>query len=76
MRTKKSEGPNVTLRLENEAGTPVKWRVWRDGRHPAAWVLEDHIGTVRTLGSVWATSVPIIRLIAENHNLKFLQEIN
>ena len=68
--------PVVVIRLQNEAGTPVKWRVWRDGRHPASWVLEDHIGTVRVLESVWETSVPRIRLIAENHNLKFLQELS
>ena len=68
--------PVVVIRLENEVGTPVKWRVWRDGRHPAAWMLEDHIGTIRTLESVWSTAVPKIRLIAENYNLKFLQEIN
>ena len=64
------------LRLKNEAGTPVIWRVWRDGRAPASWVLLDHLGVERALGVTWAVSVPLIRVIAENHALTFLQEIS
>ena len=69
-------GPTVRLRMQNEAGTPVTWRVWRDGRHPAAWVLLDHLGVERTLSVSWDKSVPHIKTIAENHALTFLQEIS
>lgn len=70
------EGPTVRIRLANECDHPVIWRIWRDKRYPASWVLLDHLGVTRTLSSNWARSVPHIRQIAENHNLTFLQEIS
>lgn len=70
------EPTKVTIRLVNEAGTPVTWRVWRDARRPAQWMFEDHTGYVRVLSDVWATSVEKLRLVAENHRCTFAQRID
>lgn len=66
----------MQIRLKDEAGAVYRWRVSRDVRSPAAWMLEDHSGYQRTLESNWLDSVPRIRLIAENHNFSLLTALS
>jgi hypothetical protein len=67
---------NMMLRLKDEVGVVYKWRVRRDARRPAAWMLEDHTGYQRTLEANWFDCVPRIRLIADNHGLSLLSALS
>ena len=66
----------MNIRLKDKDGHKFTWRVVRDPRKPAQWVLKDHEGYERTLNDVWATSVPRIKLIAENYGFSLAQELS
>lgn len=66
----------MRIRLEDADGNKFAWSVKREIRKPASWVLKDHNGYERVLESVWAASVPRIKLIAENHGLSLAQELS
>jgi len=42
---------------------------WTAFRERNIWFLRDHTGYCRALESNWFNSVPLIRLIAENHGM-------
>ena len=71
-----SMASQMNIRLQDASGSKFKWNVVRDANKPAAWVLTDHTGYKRVLDEFWATSVPRIKLIAENHGLTLLQEVS
>ena len=50
-------------------GTKFTWRFWYDSRTPAAWMLQDHEGYVRTLERTWRDSVPRIQATVANYGL-------
>jgi hypothetical protein len=50
-------------------GRAYRWHFWRDHRAPAAWMLETHDGTQRTLEPTWTDSAPVILRIADNYGM-------
>jgi hypothetical protein len=66
----------MKIRLQDESGKKFSWDAYRlDGKRPV-WILKDHDGYERALGDVWATSVPRIKMIAENYGFSLLQELS
>ena len=63
----------MKLRFQDNDGARFAWSCNKVGKF---WELTDHNGYVRVLEDVWATSVPRILLIAENHGLSPLQNIS
>ena len=61
----------MTLKLIDAEGREYRWKMYRDTRRPACWMLEDHSGYVRTLESNYALSVPKVYVIAGNHDFTF-----
>ena len=76
MRSTDSIFKPMRLRLVDSEGRKYAWTAWWDKRKPANWFLRDHSGYVRALGEVWATSVPKLHAVAENHGLTFEHEIS
>jgi hypothetical protein len=52
------------------------WRITRDARHPAGWVLETHDGCKRIVGENWLTAVYRVKGIAENYGLSIVSELS
>lgn len=66
----------IALHLKDDDGKQVSWSFYRDCRKPAAWMLRDHTGYLRTLEATYAESVPRVRVIAYNHGFTFTHDFN
>lgn len=66
----------MTLRLKDSDGKVYRWRLFRDTRRPAGWMLEDHSGYFRSLEETYALSVPKVKVIASNHGFELLHALD
>lgn len=68
-----SGAKTTTFTATDAAGNKYKWSFWRDPRadnKKGLWFLKDPDGYVRSLENTWIDSVPRIRTILENHDMK------
>jgi hypothetical protein len=66
----------ITVKLLDQFGRPIQWKLAYDKRRPASWNLEDHNGYMRLFVGDWRQAVKRTKLCAENHGLALLSELS
>lgn len=59
----------IRFKLSHSSGAAFYWTIYREPRTTQGplWMLRTHDGAERGLERTWLDSVPLVRLIAENH---------
>jgi hypothetical protein len=69
-------GNIITLDLRYpETGERFTWKLYRDARPPATWMLEDHTGYLRTLETTYLASLPRVQSTISGYGMELMSDL-